>query len=198
MDDQDLDLEIENLLENNVKKKKINGKAKGNRVELNLCKFLTKHFGEEFSRAPGSGARTSQVALLPEHAKKTLTGDICVPEGFKWVVECKGGYEDDMHLENILNGDEGMSRLDEFIQQVSKDAKYCGRKPIILWKRNRKPWIAMIKSGEILLEIMLPTSGHGMTWESFIVYQGWSILNFEQLLNHTKKEFWYETENSSN
>ena len=182
------DLEIEDLLKNNVKKKKVNGKAKGNRVELNLCKFLTKHFGEEFSLAPGSGARTSQVALLPEHAKKTLTGDICVPEGFKWVIECKGGYEDDMHLENILNGDEGMSRLDEFIQQVMKDADYCGRKPIILWKRNRKPWIAMIKSEEVLL--------HG--FKNYIVYGDWRLLNFEQLLNSTDREFWYEKKNSGN
>jgi hypothetical protein len=189
MDDQDL--QIENLLENNVKKekKKVNGKAKGNRVELNLCKLLTAHFGEEFSRALGSGARTSQVAYLPEHAKKTLTGDICVPDGFKWVIECKGGYESDMHLENILNGDDGLSRLDEFIEQVTKDADYCDRRPIILWKRNRKPWIAMIKSNEY---------DHS-TWECSIKYRDWSILNFDQLLNHTDKEFWFdETTNSSN
>ncbi len=180
MDDQDL--QIENLLENNVQKKKVDGKAKGNRVELNLCKYLTKHFGEEFSRAPGSGARTSQVALLPEHAKKTLTGDICVPEGFKWVVECKGGYESDMHLENVCDG--SMSRLDEFIEQVSKDAKYCGRKPIILWKRNRKPWIAMIKAE------YAPVRMH---WaEGYIVYKGWLISSFNELLANTEKEFWFD------
>lgn len=182
------DLEIEDLLKNNVKKKKVNGKAKGNRVELNLCKFLTKHFGEEFSRAPGSGARTSQVALLPEHAKKTLTGDICVPDGFKWVIECKGGYEDDMHLENILNGDDGMSRLDEFIQQVTKDADYCGRKPIILWKRNRKPWIAMYREFDL----------NEVSFDKFMAYGEWRIVNFEKLLNGTIKEAWYEKTNSSN
>ena len=97
MDELFADLEVEDILEHHVKKKKVNGKQKGNRTELHLCKMLTKHFEEEFSRALGSGARTSQVAHLPEHAKKTLTGDICVPEGFKWVIECKGGYEDDMH-----------------------------------------------------------------------------------------------------
>lgn len=197
MDDQDL--QIENLLENNVKKKKVDGKAKGNRVELNLCKFLTKHFGEEFSRAPGSGARTSQVAYLPEHAKKTLTGDICVPEGFRWVIECKGGYEDDMHLENILNGDEGLTRLDEFIEQVTKDAHYCGRKPIILWKRNRKSWIAMIKIEDSHFkkldesyQIHYKQDGSFHMTDNFSLYKGWLILNFEQLLNCTEKEFWYE------
>ena len=182
MNDFNDDLQVEDILEHHTKKKRVNGKSKGNRTELHLCKMLTKHFGDEFSRALGSGARTSQVAYLPEHAKKTLTGDICVPENFKWVIECKGGYEDDMHLENILNGDEGLSRLDEFIEQVSKDAEYCGRKPIILWKRNRKPWIAMIKT----------TEHDTSAWECVIKYRDWNILNFEQLLNHTTKEFWFD------
>ena len=178
---------IEDILDNGEnKKKKVNGKSKGNRTELILCKMLTKHFGQEFSRSPGSGARTSQVAFLPEHAKKTLTGDICVVEGFKWVIECKGGYEADMHLENILNGDEGLSRLDEFIEQVTKDAEYCGRKPLILWKRNRKPWIAMYKSFD------LPKSNLKKFYENYIQYGDWMIVNFEQLLNETNKEIWFD------
>ena len=173
------------------KKKKVNGKAKGNRTELNLCKFLTKHFGEEFSRALGSGARTSQVSNLPEHAKRTLTGDICVPDGFKWGIECKGGYEDDMHLENICDGN--LSRLDEFIEQVQKDADYCNRKPIILWKRNRKPWIAMYK------ECHIPKNAVEDFFDNYIQYGDWLIVNLEDLLNKTKKEIWFEQkENSSN
>ena len=183
MDDQDL--QIENLLENNVKKKKVDGKAKGNRTELNLCKYLGKHFGDEFSKAPGSGARTSQVAYLPEHAKKTLTGDLCVPEGFKWVVECKGGYEDDVNLTNVC---EGIACLDGFIEQVTKDSKYCGRKPIILWKRNRKPWLAMIKFGDAPPEF--PPEFYSI--ESFVAYKGWVILHLDTLLKKTEREFWYE------
>ena len=181
---------IDDILENGKKKKKVNGKSKGNRTELILCKMLTKHFGKEFSRAPGSGARTSQVAFLPEHAKKTLTGDICVPEGFQWVIECKGGYESDMHLENILNGDEGLSRLDEFIEQVLKDSEYCGRKPIILWKRNRKPWIAMYR------EFDLPS----VCLNNWMCYKSeWRIVNFEDMLQNTTKGTWFdEKKNSSN
>ena len=116
MDDQDL--LIENILDNNPKKKKkVNGKSKGDRTELHLCKKLTEHFGEEFSRALGSGSRWSQVGQLPEHAKKSLSGDVCVPEGFSWVIECKGGYENDINLTNVCDGD--IARLDEFIEQVS-------------------------------------------------------------------------------
>ena len=189
MDELFDDLEIDNILEHHEKKKKVDGKSKGNRTELNLCKVLTEHFGDEFSRALGSGARTSQVGHLPEHAKKTLTGDICVPEGFKWVIECKGGYEDDVNLTNVCDG--SIARLNEFIEQVTKDSEYCGRKPIILWKRNRKPWLAMIKANDY--PTLLP-------WQQgYIVYRGWVIIALENLLEVTEKEFWYEqTENSSN
>ena len=29
---------------------------------------------------------------MPAHAKETLTGDICCPKGFRFVIESKGGY----------------------------------------------------------------------------------------------------------
>lgn len=174
---------VEDILENNVKKKKkVDGKSKGDRTELHLCKALTKHFGKEFSRALGSGSRWSQVQQLPEHAKKTLSGDICVPEGFKWVIECKGGYEDDINLTNVCDGN-GIARLDEFIEQVSRDAEYCNRKPIILWKRNRKPWLAMIKWPD------KPAFGQ----IDYICYKRWLIVNFDKLLEITGEEYWFET-----
>lgn len=178
----DEDLQIENILENNIKKKtKVDGKSKGNRTELNLCKILTNHFNEEFSRAPGSGARTSQVGFLPEHAKKTLTGDLTVPENFLWVIECKGGYEKEMNLTNIC---EGIPCLDNFISQVTKDSAYCERKPIIFWKRNRKPWLAIVKKDDMPLSLS--------QIDTFTVYKSWVILHLDTLLDITEREFWYE------
>ena len=49
----------DNVIENNVKhkKRKANGKKKGDRCELQLVKVLTKRFGEGFSRSVGSGNR---------------------------------------------------------------------------------------------------------------------------------------------
>lgn len=181
---EDMDLEIENLLApTKVKKKKINGKAKGNRTELQLCKILSNHFGEEFSKAPGSGARWSQVAFLPEHAKKTLTGDICVPEKFKWVIECKGGYEKDIDLNSLF--DDGITMINTFIEQSTRDAKYCGRKPMICWKRSRKPWLSMILVSDFE-EI------NKKTLDYKIFYRDWIILSLDNLFELTDKKFWFE------
>jgi hypothetical protein len=182
MDDKDL--QIENLFDSKQKtnKKKVDGKAKGNRTELQLCKLLSDHFGEEFSKAPGSGARWSQVSFLPEHAKKTLTGDVCVPEKFKWVIESKGGYEDDIDLNALFN--DGISRIDTFIEQSQRDASYCGRKPLICWKRSRKPWLAMI-----LLSDLAPLDESIFTYR--IHYKDWVIMLLGDLLNQTDRNFWF-------
>lgn len=53
------DLEVDDILGNeNRRKKKVNGKKKGNRVELELCKKLTKHHGDTFSRSVGSDRKS--------------------------------------------------------------------------------------------------------------------------------------------
>jgi hypothetical protein len=182
---EDKDLQIENILENNSKKKeKVDGKSKGDRTELNLCKILSEHFGAEFSRALGSGSRWSQVGNLPEHAKQTLSGDICVPEGFLWVIESKGGYENDVILTNMLDG-KGISTLDSFIEQNTRDAEYTKRRPIILWKRNRKPWIAILR----LADLGQYESG----FDYRMYYREWVIVNFDDLLKATKNDrmFWF-------
>jgi hypothetical protein len=181
------DLLLENILDNNKpKKKKVDGKDKGDRTELNLCKFLTKHFGSDFSRALGSGSRWSQVSNLPEHAKKTLTGDVCTPEGFKWVIESKGGYEDKLDLNNVCDGP--ITQLDQFIEQVSRDAEYCKRKPIILWKRNRKPWLAVVRAWDIIPEGV---------FHFLIRYGDWRIVSFDELLKNTDRAYWFEEEKNA-
>lgn len=173
------DLEIDDLKNMETKKKRVNGKRKGNRVELELCKKLTKHFSREFSRSVGSGNRWSQVSNMPAHAKSTLTGDICVPEGFLWVVECKGGYDDDVDFSSVLDG--GCARLDEFIEQSTQDAEQSGRKPIICWKRSRKPWIAAVRKDDCPVD-----------FEYSVCYRDWVIGSLDYLLSNTKENTWFE------
>jgi hypothetical protein len=188
----DKDLQIEDLVgKEGDKKKKVDGKAKGDRTEKNLCHLLAEHFGEPFTKAPGSGAFTSQIDHLPEHAKKTLTGDICGPENFKWVIECKGGYEDDIHF-GALDGN-GLSRLDEFIEQTTKDADYCGRKSIICWKRNRKPWLAMLRLEDLTHCDSIATGDMEDNFPYRLYYREWIMVSLEKLLEVTKdeKEFWF-------
>lgn len=142
-DDLD-DFHIEDISKNK-KKKKVNGKRKGNRTELELTKVLTAHFKSAFSRTVSSGARWAQ-ASLPKHAMEIFSGDLIVPKGFKFAIESKGGY-DSIDIGSIFM--DGSKELDSFLSQAMEDANRAGRKPMLCWKRTRKPWISFILTADM-------------------------------------------------
>lgn len=137
---EDDDQLIEDILSNR-NKKKINSKKKGNRTELELAKILTKRFKQGFSRSVGSGNRWSQTAYLPKHAQDIFSSDLVVPPDFKFSLEVKGGY-DGIDLNSIFS--RGNSDLNKFLVQAFRDAKRCNKKPMLAWKRSRKPWLVFI------------------------------------------------------
>lgn len=184
------DFGVDDIIGNhNKKKKKINSKKKGNRVELELTKLLTQRFNKSFSRSVGSGNRWGQVSNMPTHAKTTLTGDICPPEGFKWVIECKAGYEDQIDLNSVIDG--GCACLDKFIEQSTRDCEQSGRKPIIIWKRSRKPWLAMVRKVDLVEEL----HKFVFSFDYCLSYKDWSIISFEKLLE-SNDAYWFEENNA--
>jgi hypothetical protein len=158
------------------KKRKADGKRKGNRVELSLSKVFNKRFGCGFSRSVGSGNRWGQVAHLPKHAQEVFSGDLIVPPGFRWAVESKGGYSE-IDINSIFVG--GSKELDGFLDQVTKDAERCGRKPMLCWKRDRKPWLAFVLTKEL--------EGHCFKFR--LEYREWSAVALDELLNLPPKFF---------
>lgn len=176
-------MEVEDILPNSEKKKKINSKKKGNRVELALTKILTQHFGRPFSRSVGSGNRWGQIKELTKSAKQVYCGDITPPEGFKWVIESKGGYEDVIDMNAVIVGMD-CAMLNSFIKQSSHDHETSGRLPIILWKQARRPWMACIREVDLKDQTKYTTR---------LYYKGWIALPFTQLLENTPEDFWFES-----
>ncbi len=162
------------------KKKKADGKKKGNRTELELVKILTARFGEGFSRSVGSGNRWGQVSYLPKHAQDVFSGDLIVPKLFKWVMESKGGYEG-IDLNSVFV--KGNSELDNFLDQVTKDSNRCGRKPMLCWKRDRKPWLVFVHTKEL--------RGHNFKYR--LLYKQWSAVDMKAFLK-LPNEFFFEEE----
>lgn len=154
------------------KTKKVDGGRKGKRVEREIVGILNQRFShlknKSFSRSVGSGNRWSQVKNMPTHAKETLTGDICCPEGFKFVIESKGGYNK-IDLNSIFES--GNTELDDFLQQVTDDSKRCNKMPLLIWKRDRRPWLAFLRKTDI----------HG-SYEYSISYREWICVPVKELL----------------
>jgi hypothetical protein len=176
-EDWEEDFQIDDILKNKEKSKRVNGNKKGKRTERSLANLLNKRFKEGFSRSLGSGNRWSQVSNLPKHAKETLTGDICCPEGFKFVIESKGGYSK-IDLNNIF--EKGNTELDDFIKQVSGDSKKCDKKPLLIWKKDRRPWLAFIRKEDL----------QG-TYEYKIIYREWIVVPLKELLELPDSFFFY-------
>ena len=137
------DYHIDQILDRLERKKKVNSGLKGNRGENGVIDLLTERFNMPFSRVPDSGARMSQVAL-PEELKAAYTGDIVVPPGFLYCIECKNGY-DDVNVENILLKGRTDATIDGFLAQAEKDAGRVNKKPMLCWKKTGKPFLAFTR-----------------------------------------------------
>jgi len=158
-------------------KKRINSKRKGSTAELELAKILKKRFCLPFERVGvSSGARPKQVKL-DDKSKETFTGDLTVPEGFRFSVECKAvNKEVDLLAPSAL--------LDKFLTQAEEDAVSIGKQPLLCWKRNRKGWIAAV---------YITAFYRNAVPVHCVAYGKWFICKLETLLEQTD-EFWFETE----
>jgi hypothetical protein len=158
--------------------KRINSKSKGNRAELELAKIFTKQFGVPFARVGvSSGARPKQV-LLDSRATETFTGDLIVPNSFRFSIECKAVNKDvDLLDQSAL--------LDKFLTQTANDAASIGKIPLLCWKRNRKGWIAVLPERYVFSKSIVFTNYYS-------VYRNCVICYLDALLDIDQPEFWFD------
>ena len=171
-----MDGEIDDILDNLDRRKGPKSGQKGKRGERNIVKTLNDRFGSIlgknaglFSRSVGSGNRYGQKVVLSQNAMDIYSGDIVVPDGFNFVLESKNGYND---IDLCTAFVKGHKELDTFLKQVSDDAKRCGRKPMLIWKKDRKSPLAFLKTKD------LPNR----SFDYSMKYKEWTAISFEELL----------------
>lgn len=174
---EDDDFDVDDILKK--KPKKIKSGKKGKRVELELVKSLNARFAKiissnpdigTFSRSVGSGNRWGQNIQLSKVAANIYSGDIVCPEKFKFVLESKGGYNE-IDLCSAFEG--GQSELDAFLKQVSSDSERCNRKPLLFWKKDRKPRIAFLKSEDL----------GAVPFQYSMKYREWTAVSYDDLMS---------------
>ena len=67
------------------------------------------------------------------------------------------------------------------MEQVTDDSKRCGRKPMVCWKKNRKPWIAFVLTKDL----------ENKEFEYSIKYKEWTGIALEVLLK-LDNSFFYD------
>jgi hypothetical protein len=99
-------------------------KNKGNNFERDVASNLSDIFGMDFSRTLSSGA---YIGGKNQHRKSKLSGsmvnaslgDICTPDDWNFVIECKA-YKD-MSFHNLLRGYD--SQINGWLNEVLFDAE---------------------------------------------------------------------------
>jgi hypothetical protein len=171
--------DVEDILACMDKPKKIKSGQKGKRTERELVHILNERFKDilsknptwgGFSRSIGSGNRWGQQVNLPKHAEDTFSGDLTCPEHFLFIFESKGGYND-VDLNAAFDG--GHKQIDDFLKQVSDDANRTGRKPLLVWKKDRKPRLCFIRLTDVVDEKVFTYRMH---------YREWLAVNFDEVL----------------
>ena len=114
----------------------INGKAKGNRFELDVAKMLTEWSGKTFHRTPQSGA-------LHWDNDKRVVSDIVPPQdlGFPFSIECKS-QEVPWDFDSLITG---KSILWKFWNQCCRDAISEEMEPLLVFSKNYRKIYSMIR-----------------------------------------------------
>ena len=159
------------------KKKKKNSRAKGSTFERQIAKLLNEHLGTtEFSRTPGSGAFATTHSL-PDHLK--IYGDLITPQNFRYCIECKKGYNN-INLYSLYNNS---SEFWKFINQCQKDADKCGKVPLVIFKQDRQPTLAILPYDTSMSRSYSRIQVEDKT-NKYAVYL------FDELVKHEPVSFW--------
>lgn len=178
------DYEVDDIVNNLKKTKKIKSGSKGKRGERGIVDDLNNRFRQlfdknpewgQFSRSVGSGNRWGQRVFLPQHAKDTFSGDLTCPAQFLFTIESKSGYNE-IDLYNCIVGK--CKELDTFLEQASSDSERVKKKPLLIWKKDRKNRIAFLHVSELTDRP-----------DKYLVYKDWIGVCFNWLLGQEDEFF---------
>jgi len=188
-------------------RKKINGKKKGNRGELKVCKILTEKLGiGKFNRVPSSGAFGSTHVLSTE-AQLCLSGDLIAPTpDFAFSIENKCGYND-IELGKILMEKSQLKQLGEFLEQSCDDAERTKRIPMVIYTKDYRDPVAVIpvvnhekiKEVELLKEKVKVHLCFECEIEKYPKWNKWVIFTLNEMIDKSDKNFFIiESKNGDN
>jgi hypothetical protein len=155
------------------KTKRVNSKTKGNVFQRKIAKTLNERFNTtDFSPTPGSGAFAT-THKLPEHLQ--IYGDLITPRTFKYVIECKKGY----NKENLGSFFNPKSELLSFVEQVKRDSTKANKEWLIIFQQDRKTCLGIVDATKPVVKHYLDTT----LSSNYILMGGkYLVLPLEELL----------------
>jgi hypothetical protein len=180
--------DLDDLPEDDVmkeKKKKVNGKKKGNRYELEVSKDLSSRFKDTFRRVPQSGAIVGGLNKiynegLRSDAQEIFAGDVISPQWFPFCLECKN-YANTPKMTNLLSiGDKD---LDAWIKQSKTSGITANKDWLLLFKitEGRKSFACM--NADLYFRVCKEDI------KRFIIYKDTIIIDYKTFMDTLIKNF---------
>lgn len=171
------------------KKKRVNGKAKGNSYEREISNKLSKRF-EKITGIEKSFRRNVDSGSFFGGKNKTRTdsydlnnacfGDIMTPINFKFTLECKF-YHDAPTITSLMK--QNVKNWDDWIEQSESDAESGNKKQFLIVKYNNVPEMVIIKDD---------LTNYNMSY--CIIYKNYKVYNLNDILT-LPDEFFFEIDN---
>ena len=163
----------------NQKRKKVNSRAKGNRFENKVAKLFNQKFNtKEFSRTPGSGAFAT-THKLPSYMK--IYGDLITPEKFRFIIECKKGYNG----ETICDLFNNKSDVSDMIVKAERDSQNSSKPFLLIIGQDRKDPV-------VITNDVIRYDDNSQTLEGTIKNIGIKMFKLKDLLSRDSSYFFDE------
>lgn len=152
----------------------MNSKNKGNTFERKIANLLSERFlahtgiPKSFRRNADSGSffGGSNKARTDTHdTSKATFGDIIVPDGFAFSIECKH-YKDPPTFASLVKQE--VAALDKWIAQAEQDGESSGKTPCIIVKYNNVPEVVFLAEPGDLIPIGRYKSYHIVPLTDFV------------------------------
>jgi Holliday junction resolvase len=125
----------------------VDSRDKGKRAEYQIRDVFRNHTGLNWERVPGSGGFS---------ASHGLKGDIYVPgEEEVFCIEVKHYKEETLNSLLLKNPD---NQLAKFWAQTRREAEQVGKRPLLIFKKDRGVWLVAVQSPEDILPELMYTN----------------------------------------
>ncbi len=160
-----------------------NSKNKGSTFERKIANLLSERFAnytgleKSFIRNSDSGSYfggKNSVRTSTHDLDKATFGDIVVPKGFKYSLECKH-YANPPSFKMWINQD--CKLLEQWISQAKQDSKAAGKDFLLIMKFNGISEIVLLEDVPEGLDVI-------------INYRVYSIVRLDDFLKLEDKVFW--------
>lgn len=177
----------------------VNSKQKGNGFERKIANTFSERFKEytgletSFRRNVDSGSffgGKNQIRTQTHDTSKASFGDMVVPEGFNFSVECKF-YKTPPSFASLIKQD--IKQWDGWLEQANQDCINSNAQMALIIKYNNVEELVLIDKEYLLDQIKILSNLTIHQWANALSYKQYAVITLKQFLSLPDGVFFTKT-----